>query len=157
MELFKKDENWWLRLTIVIISLTSLSTLVYYSKQVTQGMNAKSQSDSVTYYKNLNDTLYNELETIREETDYTRNINARIEIGVNDYIDDSSHAQMKEDKGFISKYTKAQRIKAIKRIEILRLINDYQLCSWIIALEIYRKEEPGICGEIDQFIDHLTE
>lgn len=154
MELFNKNENWRLRLTIVLITLGSLSTLSYYNRQM---MDVKSLSDSLAYYKSLNDTLSIELENVRDETEFTRNTNGRIEMGVYDYVDDSSHAQMKADMDFVSKFTKEQRLKAINRIKTLRILNDYELCSWILAFELYRKEEPKISEEIERFINHLTE
>jgi hypothetical protein len=56
MDLLNKDENWWLRLTIVLISMTALSTLAYYNRQVTQIM-VKSQLDSLKI-ENLEDSIF---------------------------------------------------------------------------------------------------
>ena len=66
MNLLNKDENWWLRLSIVIISLIALSTLSYYNKQVVQ-LTQKSQSDSTLYYKSLSDSLRNERDSLYDE------------------------------------------------------------------------------------------
>lgn len=156
MGILNKNENWWLRLTIVIITIISLSTLAHYNKEITI-VKVKSQSDSTLYYKMQYDTISNELDSVKLEVMTTRNTNARIELGVNYYIDDESHKQMKEDRNFVSKFTKEKRINAAKRIEFLRTLNDYPLCSWIVAFELYKKEEPKISAEIEEFINHLTE
>jgi len=96
-------------------------------------------------------------EELLENTEFLTNINGRIESGVDFYLDDSSHVRMKEDKNFISKFSRQERIKAVKRMESLRLEYDYPLTSWIFAFEIYKKENSKIAEEIDEFIGHLTE
>lgn len=70
MELLNKSENWWLRLLIVVIILTSLSTLSYFNRQVTQVM-AKSRLDS-QIIDSLNTELFEkntELATEEQVTD----------------------------------------------------------------------------------------
>ena len=156
MGLLNKSENWWLRLTIVIITMISLSTLSYYNRQVTQ-LTTKSTLDSTAYYKAQYDTLSNQYDSVRDEIEVTKNFNARIELGVEAYGDESSHQQMKQDRDFVSKFTKQQRLKAINRINVLRIGYDYPACSWVIAFEIFKKDEPAIGAEIEKFIDHLTE
>jgi hypothetical protein len=89
MKLLKKDENWWLRLTIVAISLTLLSTLVYFSKQTTQQMNVKLLSDSVAFYKTKCDSLLienrnvtNFSDSVRDELFIKHTIIGRYEMGM---------------------------------------------------------------------------
>lgn len=71
MGLLNKDENWWLRLTIVIITLISLSTLSYYNRQVTQ-LTTKSTSDSTAFYKFKCDSLSNENKNLTNISDSIR-------------------------------------------------------------------------------------
>jgi hypothetical protein len=89
MKFLKKDENWWLRLTIVVISLTLLSTLVYYSKQTNQQVNVKLLSDSVAFYKTKCDSLLiqnknitNFSDSIRDELFIKHTIIGRYEMGM---------------------------------------------------------------------------
>ena len=70
MELLNKSENWWLRLTIVVISIASLSSLSYCNRLVTQGI-TKSQLDS-HIIDSLNTELFEkstELATEEQVTD----------------------------------------------------------------------------------------
>jgi hypothetical protein len=85
MGLLNKDENWWLRLTIVIITLISLSTLSYYNRQVTQ-LTTKSTSDSTAFYKAKCDTLTLKVDTLMEENVFKEN-----QIGLRDMIIGQAH------------------------------------------------------------------
>ena len=59
MGLFSKEENWWLRLTIVLIVLIWLSSLSVMNREViTERQTLK---DSVTYFKLQSDSLQDEL------------------------------------------------------------------------------------------------
>jgi hypothetical protein len=66
MGLLNKDENWWLRLTIVLITMGSLSTLAYYNKEITM-TKVKYQSDSTFYYKSLTDSLLKQQDSLMDE------------------------------------------------------------------------------------------
>ena len=66
MSIFNKSENWWLRLTIVLITLMSLSTLSYYNKQVAL-TKTKYQLDSTFYYKSLSDSILKERDSLLDE------------------------------------------------------------------------------------------
>ncbi len=71
MELPKKNENWWLRLTIVLITLFSLSTLTYYNKQVSQ-LKVKFASDSTAYFKIKFDSVLVENNNLTKVNDSIR-------------------------------------------------------------------------------------
>ena len=84
-----KKENWWLRLTIVVTTLTLISTLVYYNKQTTQQVNVKSLSDSIAYYKTKCDSLSIENrnitnfgDSVRDELFIKHTIIGRYEMGM---------------------------------------------------------------------------
>jgi hypothetical protein len=72
MGLFKKEENWWLRLTIVLITLIWLSSLSVMNKEVI--IERKVLTDSLSYYKSQNDSL-------KEENGFQNN-----QIGLRDMI-----------------------------------------------------------------------
>jgi hypothetical protein len=99
---------------------------------------------------------YESLQLLLEEVQITSNANGRYEIGIEDYIDDSSHVQMQET-GFVSKFSREERIKKVERIKQIKGENDYPLCAWIIAFELFRKEDPEGAEEIEKFVGHLTE
>lgn len=80
MELPKKNENWWLRLTIVLVILLSLSTLTYYSKRVTL-LTAKSTSDSTAFYKMKCDSLSIKNDSLVEMNGFYEN-----QIGLRDMV-----------------------------------------------------------------------
>lgn len=91
MKLLNKSENWWLRLTIVLITLVSLSTLSYYNRQITQSMVVKSQSDSTAYYKAKCDTLQNQVDSL-----YGENFELNHWNGIQELIlDELSHSKQK--------------------------------------------------------------
>ena len=76
MCLFSKEENWWLRLTIVLIVLIWLSSLSVMNREViTERQTLK---DSVTYFKLQSDSLQDEL--FNEKTENGRHEITRDEI-----------------------------------------------------------------------------
>lgn len=101
--------------------------------------------------KNLQET-----ESILQEALITSSANGRYEIGIDYYIDDSLHIQMQET-GFVSEFSREERIKKVERIKQIKEENDYPLCAWIIAFELFRKEDPKGAEEIEKFVGHLTE
>jgi hypothetical protein len=65
MGLFNKEENWWLRLTIVLITLIWLSSLSVMNRSViTERLNL---IDSLNYYKKLNDSLQIDRDSLYDE------------------------------------------------------------------------------------------
>lgn len=81
-----RKENWWLRLTIVLITIVALSTLAYYNKQITM-VTGKSSSDSTLFYKNKCDTLQNQVDSL-----YDENFELSHSNGINELIlDELSH------------------------------------------------------------------
>jgi hypothetical protein len=138
----------------LVMSLLGLITMTFFYFQ---------QQDDLQRYKDDGGFLQGgdiekaETQELVENTEFLTNINGRIESGIYCYLDDSSHVEMKKDKNFISKFSKEERVIAIKKIESLRLEYDYPLTSWIFAFEIYKIENPKIAKEIDEFIGHLTE
>lgn len=88
MKIINKSENWWLRLTIVLITVLSLTTLSFYNKQITE-IKSKSKTDSLSYYKLKCDTLLdqNHIMEIRMDSLYgewfnEKTINGRYELGL---------------------------------------------------------------------------
>ena len=84
-----KKENWWLRLTIVLITLVSLSTLSYYNRQMMDQVNVKLLSDSLAYYKTKCDSLSIENryiknfgDSVRDELFIKHTIIGRYEMGM---------------------------------------------------------------------------
>lgn len=65
MGLFNKEENWWLRLTIFLITMTWLSSLSVMNRSVSQ--EKEILTDSLNYYKKLNDTLRSDNDSLYEE------------------------------------------------------------------------------------------
>jgi hypothetical protein len=76
MGLFNKEENWWLRLTIVFITLIWLSSLSVINREV----NTEKQklTDSLSYFKLQSDSLQDEL--FNEKTENGRHELTRDEI-----------------------------------------------------------------------------
>jgi hypothetical protein len=65
MGLFNKEENWWLRLTIVLITLIWLSSLSVMNRGViTERLNL---IDSLNYYKKINDSLQDDRDSLYDE------------------------------------------------------------------------------------------
>jgi len=65
MGLFNKEENWWLKLTIVLITLIWLSSLSVMNRGViTERLNL---IDSLNYYKKLNDSLQIDRDSLYDE------------------------------------------------------------------------------------------
>ena len=60
-----KDENWWLRLTIVLIIIGSLGGLSVVNRGVIT--ERKKLTDSVIYYKQLSDSITNERDSLLDE------------------------------------------------------------------------------------------
>jgi len=58
MGIVNKSENWWLRLSLVLFALITLASASVINRTVT----AERQilTDSLNYYKKVNDSLYNE-------------------------------------------------------------------------------------------------
>ena len=68
MELFNKNENWWLRFTIVFITVMSLATLSYYNRQIME-VKTNSKVDSLSHLK----VKYDSLMTINDSLKYENN------------------------------------------------------------------------------------
>lgn len=88
MGLFNKNENWWLRFVIVLITIMSLATLSYYNKQITE-IKTNNKIDSLSYYKLKCDTLIidnqvlvNYKDSIDSELFIQKNIVGRYEMGL---------------------------------------------------------------------------
>jgi|LakMenE18May11ns_1017448.scaffolds.fasta_scaffold9957775_15 hypothetical protein len=58
MGLLNKSENWWLRLSLVLFALIALGSASVINRSVTQ--ERQTLTDSLNYYKNLNDSLFDE-------------------------------------------------------------------------------------------------
>ena len=104
--------------------------------------------------ENRMDSLYEEYSEAR----ITMQMNSRYEEVITTlYVDDMSNKMMNDDKGFVSKFSKSQRANIVNRIKEIEKQNQYPFCSWIIAIEIFRKENRIAAEEIDEFVGHLTE
>jgi hypothetical protein len=58
MELLNKSENWWLRLSLVLFALIALGSASVMNRGVI--VERQTLTDSLNYYKKLNDSLYEE-------------------------------------------------------------------------------------------------
>jgi hypothetical protein len=76
MGLFNKEENWWLRLTVVLIVLIWLSSLSVMNREVIT--ERQTLTDSVRYFKLQSDSLQDEL--FNEKTENGRHELTRDEI-----------------------------------------------------------------------------
>jgi hypothetical protein len=65
MGLFNKEENWWLRLSIVLITLIWLSSLSVMNRGVIT--ERQILTDSLNYYKKLNDSLQIDRDSLYDE------------------------------------------------------------------------------------------
>lgn len=65
MGLFNKSENWWLRLSLVLFTLITLSSLSVMNKSMSQ--ERQTLTDSLSYYKFLSDSLRNDVDSLYEE------------------------------------------------------------------------------------------
>jgi hypothetical protein len=65
MGLFNKDENWWLRFTIVFITIAGLSSMSIMNAGIIT--ERKQLLDSLNYYKRLNDTLSKQQDSLMDE------------------------------------------------------------------------------------------
>jgi hypothetical protein len=58
MGLLNKSENWWLRLSLVLFALIALGSASVVNRGVI--IERQTLTDSLNYYKKLNDSLYEE-------------------------------------------------------------------------------------------------
>ena len=58
MGIINKSENWWLRLSLVLFVLITLASASVINRTVT--VDRQILTDSLNYYKKVNDSLYNE-------------------------------------------------------------------------------------------------
>jgi hypothetical protein len=58
MGIINKSENWWLRLSLVLFVLITLASASVINRTVT--VERQILTDSLNYYKKVNDSLYNE-------------------------------------------------------------------------------------------------
>ncbi len=65
MGLLNKSENWWLRLSLVLFTLITLSSLSVMNKSMSQ--ERQTLTDSLSYYKFLSDSLRNDVDSLYEE------------------------------------------------------------------------------------------
>jgi hypothetical protein len=65
MGLFNKDENWWLRLSLVLFALITLASASVINRGViTERLNLM---DSLNYYKKLNDSIQIDRDSLYDE------------------------------------------------------------------------------------------
>ena len=104
--------------------------------------------------ENRIDSLYEEY----SEAGIIMQMNSRYEWVITTlYVDDMSNKMMNDDKEFVSKFSKSQRANIVNKIKEIEKQNQYPVCSWIVAIEIFRKENKIAAEEIDEFVGHLTE
>jgi len=73
MGLFNKEENWWLRLSIVLITLIWLSSLSVMNREVIT--ERQKLTDSISYYKLKLDTLQIQHDSLYDENFELNHIN----------------------------------------------------------------------------------
>ena len=93
MGLFNKEENWWLRLTIVLIVLIWLSSISVMNREVIT--ERQKLTDSVNYLKLQNDSLRNDVDSLYGES-FQKGVFLATEEQVTDSLDKKHHGYAKE-------------------------------------------------------------
>lgn len=65
MGIFNKDENWWLRFSLVSFSLITLASASVINRSVTT--ERQQLNDSLNYYKKLSDSVLNDRDSLLDE------------------------------------------------------------------------------------------
>lgn len=81
METLKKQEYWWLKLTIVIITLFSLSVISIQSREISQ-LKTQVNIDSTAYYKYKFDSVSVTIDSLNTELFIEKNNVGRYEMGL---------------------------------------------------------------------------
>ena len=153
----KRIRSKW-ALAFVIITLISTWLVVKTANmqddlEKTEASNSALQAE-ILKRENRIDSLYEEY----SEAGIIMQTNSRYEEVITMlYVDDMSNKMMNDDKGFVSKFSKSQRANIVNKIKEIEKQNQYPVCSWIVAIEIFRKENKIAAEEIDEFVGHLTE
>jgi glycerol-3-phosphate cytidylyltransferase-like family protein len=153
----KRIRSRW-ALAFVIVTLIAIWLVVKIANvqddlEKTEANNSRLQTEIVKG-ENRIDSLYEEY----SEAGIIMQTNSRYEQVITTlYVDDVSHKMMNEDKGFASKFSKSHRVDIVNRIKEIEKQNQYPVCSWIVAIELFRKENKIAAEEIDEFVGHLTE
>jgi hypothetical protein len=95
MGLFNKEENWWLRLVIVLITLTWLSSLSVMNREVIT--EKQTLTDSLNYYKLQNDSLRNQYDSLYGEHFQSTHDNGIIELIIDELSSTSKYKDLKKD------------------------------------------------------------
>jgi hypothetical protein len=95
MGLFDKEENWWLRLVIVLITLTWLSSLSVMNREVIT--EKQTLTDSLNYYKLQNDSLRNQYDSLYGEHFQSTHDNGIIELIIDELSSTSKYKDLKKD------------------------------------------------------------
>ena len=95
MGLFNKEENWWLRLVIVLITLTWLSSLSVMNREVIT--EKQTLTDSLNYYKLQNDSLRNQYDSLYGEHFESTHDNGIIELIIDELSSTSKYKDLKKD------------------------------------------------------------
>jgi len=107
MGIFNKDENWWLRLSLVLFTLITLASASVMNRRViTERQNLM---DSLNYYKKLSDSIRIDYDSVYDENFQLNHWNGIEEL----IIDDLSN-----------KYPKYKNLS--KDIEKQRNSNEYE-------------------------------
>ena len=153
----KRIRSRW-ALAFVISSLIAIWLVVKIANvqddlEKTEADNSRLKTEKEEGEKRIN-SLYEEY----SEAEILMKMNSRYEEVITKlYADDMSHKMMNEDKGFVSKFLKLHRVDIVNRIKEIEKQNQYPVCSWIVAIELFRKENRIAAKEIDEFVGHLTE
>jgi hypothetical protein len=95
MGLFNKEENWWLRLTIVLITLIWLSSLSVMNREVI--VERQKLTDSVNYFKLQNDSLRNQYDSLYGEHFQSSHDNGIMELMIDELSSISKYKDLKKD------------------------------------------------------------
>jgi hypothetical protein len=95
MGLFNKEENWWLRLVIVLITLTWLSSLSVMNKEVIT--ERQKLTDSLSYYKLKLDTVQIRYDSLYDEHFQSSHDNGIMELIIDELSSTSKYKELKKD------------------------------------------------------------
>lgn len=81
MEILKKPNSWWLKITIVLVTLLSLSVIAIQNREISQ-LKSINNIDSTSYYKFKYDSVSFVNDSLNTELFIERNNVGRYEMGL---------------------------------------------------------------------------
>jgi len=95
MGLFNKEENWWLRLTIVFITMMSLGSLSIVNRGIIE--ERKTLTDSLSYFKLKLNTIQIQYDSLYDEHFESSHDNGIMELMIDELSSTSKYKDLKKD------------------------------------------------------------